>query len=80
MNFPTVKVLLEKVFGGFAFVRRERVDFSNFGGEGIVEVNFVIIGSRQQDMIGGFLGEDQGKVSKFGRKGLFRLCLFSSHS
>ena len=79
VNFPTVKVLLEKVFGGFAFVRRERVDFSDFGSEGIVEIDLMIIRSRWWDMVGGFLGEDQGEVGKFGRKGLFRLCLFSSH-
>ena len=80
MNFSTVKVLLKKVLSGFAFVRRERVDLSNSGSEGIVKVNLMIIGSRQQDMVSGFLGEDQGEGSKFGRKGLLRLCPFSSHS
>ena len=77
-NFPTVKVLLKKVLSGFAFIRRERIDFSDFGSEGIIEIDFMIIGSRQWDMVSGFFGEYQGEGSEFRRKGLLRLCLFSS--
>ena len=40
------------------FIRRERVNFPNFGSERFVKVDLVVIGSRQWDVVGSFLGED----------------------
>ena len=45
MDLSIVKVFLEEVLLSFVFIRRERVDLPDFRGEGVVEVDFVIIGS-----------------------------------
>ena len=44
-NLSTVKVFLEEVPSGFSFVRQEGVNLSNFGSEGVIKVDFVVIGS-----------------------------------
>ena len=45
MDLSIVKVFLEEVLLSFVFIRRERVDLPDFRGEGVIEVDFVIIGS-----------------------------------
>ena len=77
-NLSAVKVFLEEIFSGFTFTGRERVNFPNFGSEGVVKVDLMIIGSRRRDMVGGFFGEDQSEVGEFGGKGLLRFHFFSS--
>ena len=58
MDLSTVKVFLEEIFCSLSFIRRERVYFPNFWREGVIEVDFMIIGSGWWDMVGGFFGED----------------------
>ena len=48
------EVLVQKVFGGFSFIRGEGVYLPDFRGEGVVEVDFMIIGSRGGNVVGGF--------------------------
>ena len=74
VDLPTVKVFLEEILSGFMFFRGERVNPSNFGSEGVIKVDLVIIGFKWWDMIDSFFGEDQCKVGEFGGKGLFRFC------
>ena len=58
VNLSTVKVFLEEVLGGFTFIEREKVDFSDLGSERIVKINLVIIGSGWWDVVSSFFGED----------------------
>ena len=57
-DLSIVKVFLEEVLLSFAFIRRERVDLPDFRGEGVIEVDFVIVGSGWWDVVSSFLGED----------------------
>ena len=57
-NLSAVKVVLEEVLSGLLFIRREGVNLPNFGSEGVVKVDLVIIGSKWWDMVGGFFGEN----------------------
>jgi len=65
------KVFIKKHFGGKAFVRGKRIKFSYFRGEGVGEVNFVVIRLRGRDMVGGLLGEYRGELRVFGGKDSF---------
>ena len=56
-DFSSAEVFVKESFGGEAFVGGERVEFSNFGSEGVSEVDFVIIGSRRGNMVCGFFSE-----------------------
>ena len=63
---------MKEVLSGFVFIWREGVNLSNLRGEGVVEVDFVVVRSGWQDVVSRFLGEDQGEISKFRGEGLFR--------
>ena len=54
VNLSTVKVLLEEIFSSFMFIGGERVNLPDFGSEGVIKVDLMIIGSRQWDMVGSF--------------------------
>ena len=56
-DFSGMKIFVEKFFGGKAFVRGEGVEFPNFRGEGVGEVDFVVVRPRRGDMVSCFLGE-----------------------
>ena len=51
---PGGQVLIQEVLGGFTLVGRKRVYLPNLWGEGIVKVDFMIIGSGRGDMVSGF--------------------------
>ena len=67
-DFSGVKIFIEKFFGGKAFVGGEGVEFSNFRGKGVGEVDFVVVGSRGGNMVCCFLGEYRGKLRVLGGK------------
>ena len=46
------EVLVQKVFGGFSFIRGEGVYLPDFRSKEVVKVDLVIIGSERGDMIG----------------------------
>ena len=79
-DLSAIKVFLEEVFGGFVFVGQEWVNLPNFGSKGVIEVDFMVIGSCWWDMVSGFFGEDRGKVGEFGGKDLFGFGFFSGYS
>jgi len=72
------KVFVKEFFGGKAFVRGERVKFSHFRGEGVGEVDLVVIRLRGRDMVGGLLGEYRGELRVFGGKDSFGFGCFRS--
>ena len=48
------EVFIQEVLSGFMLVWGEGVHFPDLWGEGVVEIDFMIIGSRGGNMIGGF--------------------------
>ena len=60
-NLSRSEVLVEEVFGGLAFVRGERIYFSNLWGEGVVKIDLMIIRSRWGNVVGSFFGKHRGK-------------------
>ena len=76
-DLSAVKVFLEEVFSGLPFFRGQGVNLSNLWGEGVVEVDFMVVGSGWRDMVGGFFREDRSIFSEFGGKSLFGFHLFS---
>jgi len=73
-DFSSMKIFVKKCFGGKAFVRGERIEFSYFRSEGVGEVDFVVVRSRGRDMVSCFLGKYQGELGVFGGKDSFRFC------
>ena len=66
MDFPIMEVLIEKVFGGFSFVRRERIELSDLQDERVGEIYFMVIGLRWGNVVSGFLGEHRKFVNIWG--------------
>ena len=54
-NFSRSKVLVQKVFGDFSFIRGERVYLPDFRSKGVVKVDLVIIGLGRGNVIGSLL-------------------------
>jgi len=50
-DFSGTKIFVKKCFGSEAFVRGEGIEFSYFWGEGVGEVDFMVIRSRGGDMV-----------------------------
>ena len=63
------EVLVQEVLGGFAFVGRERIYFPDLRGEGVIEVDLMIVRSGRRNVVGGFLREHRGEGRVFGGKG-----------
>ena len=48
------EVFIQEVLSGFTLVRGEGVHFPDLRGEGIIEIDFMIIGSQGGNVVGGF--------------------------
>jgi len=57
-DFSGTKVFVKESFGGKAFIKGERVEFSNLGSERVGEVDFVIVGLRRGNMVRSLFSED----------------------
>ena len=64
-NFSCSEVFFEEVFGGFLFVRGERVYFAYLRHEGLIKVDLVVIRLGRGDMVSCFFQEDLGEVGIF---------------
>ena len=67
-DFSSAKILVKEGFGSDTFVGGERVEFPNFWGKRVGEVDFVIVGSRRGDMVCSFFVEDRSELGVFGGK------------
>ena len=45
-DFPCSEVLVEEILGSLLFIGGKGVDFPNFGREGVVKVDFMVVESR----------------------------------
>ena len=63
------KVFIQEVLSGFALVWGEGIHFSDLRGEGVVEIDLMVIGSRGGNVVGSFFGEHQGEGRVFWGKG-----------
>jgi len=73
VDFSNTKIFVKEVFSSFALLRGERIEFSNFGDNGVGKVDFMIVSSRRENMVGGFLGEDKGELKVFRERVIFGL-------
>ena len=60
-NLSRSEILIKEVFGGFAFIRRERVYFPNLWGKGVIKIDLMIIRLRWGDVVGTFFGKHRGE-------------------
>ena len=60
-NLSGSEIFVEEVFGGFVFVRGERIYFPNLWGKGIVKIDLMIIRSRWGNVVGSFFGKHEGE-------------------
>jgi len=58
MDFSSAKIFVKEGFGSEMFVGGERVEFPNFWGKRVSEVDFVIVGSRRGNMVCSFFIKD----------------------
>ena len=73
------EVFIQEVLSGFSLIRGEGVYLPDLWGEGVIEVYFMVVGSRRGNVVGGFLGEHRGKGGIFrGECGLGLRLLSSS--
>ena len=72
-----MEVFVEECFGGKVFFGRKGIEFPDFWGERVSEINLVVIRSGRRDVVRSFFSEDQGKLGVFGGKsgfGFSRFC------
>ena len=72
-NFPRGKIFIEEVFGSFSFILQQWVYLPYLLGEGIVEVDFMVIRPGGRNMIGGLFREHRGEREIFWGKMGFSL-------
>ena len=56
-----LEILVKKGFCGDSFFWGKGIDFPNLGYEGVIKVDFMVVGARGRDMVGRFLGEYGGE-------------------
>ena len=56
-NLSRGEIFVKEVFGGLSFFRGKGIHLPYFWGEGVVEVDLMVIGSRRGNMVGGLFGE-----------------------
>ena len=59
------EVFIQEVLSGLAFVWGEGIYFPDLRGEGVVEIDLVVIGSRRGNVIGSFFREHRGEGGVF---------------
>jgi len=70
-DLPSTKVFVKEGFGSNMFIGGERVEFPNFRGKRVGEVDFVVVGLRRGGMVCSFFVEDRRELGVFGGEGWF---------
>ena len=65
MDFSQGEVFIKEVFGGFLFFGGEVIYLPDFRREGVIKVDFVVIGARRGNVVSGLLGEHGGERRVF---------------